>query len=151
MKLLLIKSLESLNGIIIMGIIPNFYVVSARINKDMREVEKKAYYKYFDKDGFIINSLKGLPRKNSPMSLPIQKDEYTFEVLKLDGDNEIRFAIQKEGDCSCRNFITDRWELIHVRDWLEGKCGCKPDLFDEFRFNIYEEYQLRKLLSDAFD
>ncbi len=115
----------------------------------MREVQRNAYYDYFDTDGFIIGDLSLLPRFNSPLSM--ESHDYSFEVLKLDGDREIRFAAQKGGDCSCRNFITDSKELIHIKEWLQGRCGCKPELFDDFDFNIHEEYRLRKLLERVYD
>jgi len=114
----------------------------------MREVEKNIYWKYFDDQGFIIGDLSSLPRKNSPY--PMESREYCFEILNLDGDKEIRFAVQKAGDCGCRNFIIDSSELIHVRDWLDNKCCCKPDLFDEFKFNIHEEHRLKKMISDVY-
>lgn len=114
----------------------------------MREVEKNLYWKYFDSDGLIIGDLSSLPRRNTPY--PLGKRDYSFEILKLDGDREIRFAVQKGGDCGCRNFITDSTELIHIKEWLDGKCGCKPELFDEFQFNIHEEYRLKKMIDDVY-
>lgn len=116
----------------------------------MRETYRKKYWEYFDQDGFIIKNIRTLPRRNSP--IPFGTNDYMFEILKLDGDKEIRFAIQRAKDfCGCRNWIVDSSELKKIMRYLQNKNPPVPELFEEFEFNEEEEFRLRTLLEKEYD
>lgn len=116
----------------------------------IKETYKNKYWKYFDDEGFIIGNLLDLPRVNSPMPMSDSRERF-YEILKLDGDKEIRFAVQRHRDCGCRNFIIDSSELVHTLNYLEGKCKCVPGLLDEgFDFTEQELYKLKEMLKAEY-
>ncbi len=72
---------------------------------------------YFEKDNIIKKSIDGLPRFNSYIDNNVIKDrKFIFEILELDKHDLVRFAIARDGDCTCNSFamdFNDIWNL-HV-------------------------------------
>lgn len=72
---------------------------------------------YFSEDNIIIKSIDGMERYNTPVNdYVIENRKLITEVLKIEGDDVIRLAIAKDGDCSCKSFPCDKDDIINMRN-----------------------------------
>ena len=89
---------------------------------DRHSLRKKQeiYDQWFEKDNIIKKPLDGLLRMNSVVDDYIEKNnKLIFEILELDGPDLIRLAIGRNCDCTCRSFLADDEDLIHLKDLLD--------------------------------
>ncbi len=75
---------------------------------------------YFESDNVIKKPMTGLPRYNSKIDDNIeQNNKLVFELLELDGENCIRFAMGRPGDCTCRSAVADIDDIINLKNLID--------------------------------
>lgn len=74
---------------------------------------------HFEEDNIIKRSLNGMERINSLVDDNVLENrKLIFEILKMENDDVIRFAVARSGDCTCKSFAVDKEDLINLRDLL---------------------------------
>lgn len=74
---------------------------------------------HFTEDNIIVKPIDNMERLNSRVDDDvIENRKLIFEILKMEGDDAIRFAIARSGNCTCNSFVCDSDDLINLRDLL---------------------------------
>ena len=74
---------------------------------------------YFGDDNMIKHTLNGMPRFGSKQDKDILENrKLMFELLFMEGEDCIRFAMVKQGECTCKSVMADRDDMINLRDLL---------------------------------
>ena len=82
--------------------------------------EKEAILEeHFTEDNIIVKPIDGMERLNSVVDDDVLENrKLIFELLKLEGDDAIRFAIARDGDCTCKSFLADKDDMVNLRNLL---------------------------------
>lgn len=81
--------------------------------------KEKIVKEHFTSDNIILRPLTGMKRLNSKVDDDvIENRKLIYELLELEGGDVIRFAIARDGDCTCKSFASDDDDMINLRNLL---------------------------------